>query len=74
MLCGICEITVESKIQDLETEREWNFNYNSFGQGWSWLVDKVTFWEDSSHAENRILVTIYMDDGEIHMGRLYVWS
>ena len=73
-LCGICEITAEFKVEDIETKKEWNFNYNYLHQGWTWFTDKVTFWEDSSHVENRILVTLEAEDGEIHMGRLYVWS
>jgi hypothetical protein len=79
-LCGICEIGIEFKVEDIESGKEWNFNYNSFGQGasqaWEWFKDKIAFWDSESHlhALKKIIITIHMDTGKVHIGRLHVWS
>lgn len=73
-VCGICETVIEFKVEDLETPETWEFDYSSIRQAWGWLVDKVQFWEDKSHIDNKILVSLRTEDGEVHIGKLYVWT
>ena len=76
-LCGICETVVYGSVEDIETQKKWKFDYSMLkktGRFFKHVWEKVQFWKKTKHTTNSIIIDLKTENGEIHIGRLYVTS
>ena len=70
-LCDICTIAAQAQVKDLETGKEWKFEYSSFKRFITKVKELVTVWKKERHETHKITVNIRSGD-EIHVGELNV--
>lgn len=70
-LCNICNIAAQAVVKDLETDKEWKFEYSSFRRFITKVKELVTVWKKERHETHKIMVNIRSGD-EIHVGELNV--